>query len=309
MRTYVIKRIFAAIPLFFIISFCSFVLINLSPTDPAEAALRANDVPVITQELVEQTREQLGLDKPLLIRYGNWLSDSLKLNFGQSYVKRKPVSSLILPAFLNTLKLVTITSVTVILLSTVFGVFCALREGGRVDKITRGILFAFTSMPSYWIGTLMIWFFAVRLNLLPTSGMGSAAHYILPVAVMSFGYIGFYFRLIRNSMVRNSGENYVLYEKASGLPDRLVNRHILRNSLQTAISGFCMAIPGMLAGTVVVENVFAWPGIGRLCISAIFNRDLPVVQAYIIIVAAFFILFNLIADLVNAAMNPKLRGG
>ncbi|WP_048138262.1 nickel/cobalt ABC transporter permease [Methanosarcina horonobensis] len=307
MRAYVIKRIFAAVPLFFIISFCSFLLINLSPTDPAEAALRANDVPVVTQELVEQTREQLGLDRPFLIRYGNWLSDSLHLNFGQSYVKRRPVSSLILPAFLNTLKLVTVTSVTVIFLSTAFGVFCALREGSRADKVTRGVLFAFTAVPSYWVGILMIWFFAVRLNLLPTSGMGSAAHYILPVAVMSSGYIGFYFRLIRNSMVRNNGENYVLYEKASGLPDRLVNRHILRNSLQTAVSGFCMAVPGMLAGTVVVENVFAWPGIGRLCVSAIFDRDLPVVQAYIIVVAAFFILFNLIADLVNAAINPKLR--
>lgn len=159
MRAYVIKRIFAAVPLFFIISFCSFLLINLSPTDPAEAALRANDVPVVTQELVEQTREQLGLDRPFLIRYGNWLSDSLHLNFGQSYVKRRPVSSLILPAFLNTLKLVTVTSVTVIFLSTAFGVFCALREGSRADKVTRGVLFAFTAVPSYWVGILMIWFF------------------------------------------------------------------------------------------------------------------------------------------------------
>jgi nickel transport system permease protein len=309
MRNYVAKRIFAAVPLFFIISFCSFVLINLSPTDPAVAALRANDVPVITEELVEQTRAQLGLDQPLLIRYGKWLSGCLQLNFGQSYVKKISVSSLIFPAFLNTLKLVTVTSVTIILLSTIFGVFCALREGSKADKGIRGILFVFTSMPSYWIGPLMIWFFAVRLNILPTSGIGNASHYILPVIVMSFSYIGFYFRLIRNSMIRNSGENYVLYEKASGLPDRLVNRHILRNSLQTAISGFCMAIPGMLAGTVVVENVFAWPGIGRLCVSAIFDRDLPVIQAYIIIVAAFFILFNLIADLISAAINPKQREG
>ncbi|WP_269849322.1 ABC transporter permease [Methanosarcina horonobensis] len=305
MRAYVIKRIFAAVPLFFIISFCSFLLINLSPTDPAEAALRANDVPVVTQELVEQTREQLGLDRPFLIRYGNWLSDSLHLNFGQSYVKRRPVSSLILPAFLNTLKLVTVTSVTVIFLSTAFGVFCALREGSRADKVTRGVLFAFTAVPSYWVGILMIWFFcrAVKPSPYKRDGERCALYFA------GRGNVLWLYRLLFSADPQLHGPQQRRELRAVRKGQRAAGpsgkpAHPAQFPAD-AVSGFCMAVPGMLAGTVVVENVFAWPGIGRLCVSAIFDRDLPVVQAYIIVVAAFFILFNLIADLVNAAINQN----
>lgn len=307
MRNYVIKRVLTLIPMFFIISFISFLLINLSPSDPAEVALRANDVPVITQELIDQTRVELGLDKPFLERYAVWLNNAIHLDFGTSYVTGESVSAMIFPAFNYTLQLALANTIVTILLSIILGVICAVNEGHLVDRGTRGFLFIIAAMPAYWIGTLAIWFFSVKCKLLPTSGVGSLANFILPTMVMSIGYCCFYFRMIRNSMLENMNENYVLYARSCGIKEKVIVKHIFRNSLQTGVAAFCMAIPGMIAGTVVIENVFAWPGLGRLCVSSIFNRDLPIIQAYVLILAFSYCVFNIGADIVNAALNPKLR--
>ncbi|QHZ46900.1 nickel/cobalt ABC transporter permease [Bacillus sp. NSP9.1] len=307
MGAYIFKRFLISIPLLLAISFLTFVLISFSPVEPAELVLRGQDVPVITEELIEQTNEELGLDQPFMLRYADWLVASLQLDFGESYVKGEPVWSLLGPAFVNTLKLTSVSSVVIILFSILLGVLCALREGKAVDQSVRGVLFFFTAVPAYWLGAVMIWYFSVKLDLLPTSGMDSYKSYILPVSVLSLGYIGIYFRTVRSSILSHLNEEYVLYGRASGLPERKITMHILRNSLQVAISMFCMAFPIILGGTVVIENVFAWPGLGSLSIEAIFNRDYPIIQAYVLIVAAAFVLFNTISDILSAVLNPKVR--
>ncbi|MFN2748278.1 nickel/cobalt ABC transporter permease [Bacillus sp. z60-18] len=307
MGAYIFKRFLISIPLLLAISFLTFVLISFSPVEPAELVLRGQDVPVITEELIEQTNEELGLDQPFMLRYADWLVASLQLDFGESYVKGEPVWSLLGPAFVNTLKLTSISSVVIILFSILLGVLCALREGKAVDQSVRGVLFFFTAVPAYWLGAVMIWYFSVKLDLLPTSGMDSYKSYILPVSVLSLGYIGIYFRTVRSSILSHLNEDYVLYGRASGLPERKITMHILRNSLQVAISMFCMAFPIILGGTVVIENVFAWPGLGSLSVEAIFNRDYPIIQAYVLIVAAAFVLFNTISDILSAVLNPKVR--
>ncbi|MFC3884996.1 nickel/cobalt ABC transporter permease [Bacillus songklensis] len=307
MGSYIIKRTLVSIPLLLIISFLTFVLINLSPLDPAEVVLQAQDVPKITDELIAQTKEELGLDKPFIIRYFDWIIACLQLDFGNSYVKGEPVWSLVGPAFLNTLKLTLVSSVVIIVLSILLGVICAMKEGKIIDKSVRGISFFLTSMPSYGLASLMIWYFSVKLDLLPTSGMDSYKSYILPVTVIAVSYAGIYFRTVRSSMLSNLNEDYVLYGRACGLTEKKITMHILRNSLQVAISIFCMAIPIILGGTVVIENVFAWPGLGSLSVKSILSRDFPVIQAYVLIIAVAFVLFNTISDIINAAMNPKLR--
>ncbi|WP_369899528.1 nickel/cobalt ABC transporter permease [Bacillus manliponensis] len=307
MGSYIIKRIFISIPLLLIISFVTFVLINLSPLDPAEVILQAQGVPKITDELVVQTKEELGMNQPFIIRYVDWLIASLQLEFGNSYVTGKPVWSLIGPAFLNTLKLTLVSSVVIIIISILLGVICALKEGKMIDKLIRGTSFFLTAMPSYWLASIMIWYVSVKFDLLPTSGMGSYKNYILPVIIITISYAGIYFRNIRTSMLNNLNEDYVLYGRACGLPERKITVHILRNSLQVAISIFGMAIPIILGSTVVIENVFAWPGLGSLSVKAILSRDFPIIQAYVLILAAAFILFNTISDIINVAMNPKLR--
>lgn len=307
MGGYIIKRLLISTPLLLIISFLTFVLINLSPLDPAEVVLQAQGVPKITDELITQTKEELGLDKPFIIRYFDWAIACLQLDFGNSYVTGKPVWSLIGPAFLNTLKLTLVSSVVIIILSILLGVVCALKEGNIIDKSVRGFSFFLTAMPSYWLASLMIWYFSVKLDLLPTSGMDSYKSYILPVIVIAISYAGIYFRVVRSSVLGNLNEDYVLYGRACGVTEKKIAIHILRNSLQVAISIFCMAIPIILGSTVVIENVFAWPGVGSLSVRAILSRDFPIIQAYVLILAVAFVLFNTISDIINAMMNPKLR--
>ncbi|WP_339301899.1 nickel/cobalt ABC transporter permease [Paenibacillus sp. FSL R5-0623] len=307
MGSYIVKRILLTIPLLIIISFITFVLINLSPLDPAVVVLQAQEVPQITDELIAQTNKALGFDQPFMIQYVNWIMAVVQLDFGNSYVSGDPVWSLMGPAFMNTLKLTLVSSVFIIALSILLGVICAMREGKLLDRSVRGVSFFLTAMPSYWLAAMMIWYFSVKLDLLPTSGMDSYRSYILPVIVITVSYTGIYFRTVRSSMLNNMNEDYVLYARASGLSEKKVTLHILRNSLQVAVSIFCMAIPIVLGSTVVIENVFAWPGLGRLSVKSILSRDFPIIQAYVLMLAVTFVLFNTLSDIINAAMNPRLR--
>jgi nickel transport system permease protein len=305
---YIVKRILTAVPLFAVTTFISFTLTNYSPKDIAVSVLYSSGVPEMTDEMIELTITELGLDKPFLTRYWDWLKGCMSFDFGISYVYKKPVKDIIFPSLINTMQLALASILFIIILSLSLGILCVKYEGSFFDRALRGVMFLLNAMPAYWIGTLLIWGISVELNLLPTSGKEGAASFILPVFVLSLNYYSYYLRLIRGEMIRNSHENYVSYGRSCGLKERVLIKHILKNSLETAVAAFFLAIPGLLAGTVVVENLFAWPGIGRTCVLAIFRQDIPIIQAYVVILAVSFITFNLFADIVNAAINPRLRG-
>lgn len=307
MGGYILKRSLLAIPLLLTISFITFVLNALSPMDPAEVVLHAQGVPRITDELLAETRRALGMEQPFLIRYFDWLLSCLQLDFGNSYVTGKPVWSLLGPAFLNTLQLTIISVVAVIALSIGLGMISALTEGKNLDKSIRGVAFVLTSMPSYLLAALLVWYFSVKLDWLPTNGMDSIQSYILPVSVITINYAGIYFRIVRSAMLANLNEDYVLFGRACGLPEGRIKIRLLRNSLQVAISVFCMAIPIILGSTVVIENLFAWPGLGMLSVKSILSRDFPIIQAYVLVLAAAFVVVNTFSDIINALINPKLR--
>ncbi|WP_284646008.1 nickel/cobalt ABC transporter permease [Paenibacillus silviterrae] len=307
MGRYIIKRLFMSIPLLLTITFVTFIFIHLSPMDPAEVVLQAQGVPQITEELIALTKAELGMDKPFLVQYITWLLACMQLDFGYSYVTGQPVWSLVGPAFLNTFKLTVVSVLVIIVLSIGLGVLCAWKEGKLFDKSVRGVNFFLTSMPSYGLAALLIWYFSVELDWLPTSGMESYTSYILPISVIAINYTGVYFRIVRSSMLSNLHEDYVLYGRACGLTETKVTMRILRNSMQVAISVFCMAIPIILGSTVVVENVFAWPGLGTLSVKSILSRDFPLIQAYVLVLAAAFVVFNTVSDVIHAAVNPKLR--
>jgi nickel transport system permease protein len=308
MWAYILKRILIAVPLFVIISFMSFVFVHSSPKDITVSVLHASGVPEITEQMLEKTRAELGLDKPFLVQYGNWLKDFVSFDFGVSYIYKKPVGNIIIPAFINTVQLALAAIAVIIVLSLVLGVLCAKYAGGLFDRVLRGVMFVLNAMPAYWIGTILIWGISVKLNLLPTSGKEGPVSFILPVFVLSLSYFSYYLRLIRGEILQKEHENYILYGRCCGLKEKVLIKHILKNSLQTAVSAFFLAIPNLLAGTVIVENVFAWPGIGRACVLAIFRQDIPIIQAYVMILAVSFVAFNLFADIINAAVNPRLRG-
>ncbi|AIQ51399.1 nickel/cobalt ABC transporter permease [Paenibacillus sp. FSL R7-0331] len=307
MKVFILKRTLLTVPLLIIISFLTFVLNHLSPLDPAEVVLRAQGVPQITEALLAETKIALGMDRPFMIRYFHWLSSCLRLDFGESYITGTPVWSMLGPAFLNTLKLTLVSVVAILVLSVGLGIFCALKEGRLLDRSVRGISFFLTSMPSAWLAAIMIWYFSVRLDWLPTSGMDSYASYILPVTVLTVSYAGIYFRIVRSSMLSQLHEDYTLYARACGLPEGKITLRMLKNSMQVAVSVFCMAVPIILGSTVVVESIFAWPGLGALTVNSILGRDFPVIQAYVLVLAVSFVVFNTLSDLINAALNPKLR--
>lgn len=308
MKRYILQRFLAIVPILIGISFFAFFLINIGPSDPAEVALRVNET-VATPEAIATMRRELGLDKPFFIRYGTWLLDSLQGDFGNSYITKQPVLNEMSKAFPATLALASLSLLITMGVSIFFGVWCAVHEGSVGDKIVRGFIFIGTAMPSFWVGLLLMWLFAVKFDLFPTSGMDGFHSIILPVVTLSLTYISTYIRLIRNTMIQNRQENYVLYTKVRGLKEKTITRHIFKNSLQASLTALGMSIPKLIAGTVIVENIFAWPGIGRLCVTAIFNRDFPIIEAYIVMMAVLFVVCNLIMDIVCALLDPRIRQG
>jgi nickel transport system permease protein len=310
MGLYLTKRLASAVITLFFVSFLAFVLINLIPSDPAEVALRVGDT-IPTAEAIAETRLALGLDKPFLTRYYDWLGACLRLDFGVSFTNtNRLVGDELARALPFTIKLAALALLITLAVSIPVGVLGAVFSNHWIDKLLRVAVFAGTSMPNFWLAFLLIWLFSIRFDLLPSSGATSLRHFVLPATALSAAYIATYIRLIRNSMLENMRENYVLFARARGLPEFVVIcKHVLKNSLQSSMTAIGMGIVRLLAGTVVIENVFSIPGLGRLCLSAIFNRDYPVIQAYILVMGCLFVLLNLLVDVLHCVVDPRLKRG
>ena len=201
--------------------------------------------------------------------------------------------------------------VLVILLSIPIGFLCAVYKDRLFDRIMRAFVFIGTAIPSFWAGLMLIWIFAVKMGILPTNGADDGVRsLILPTITVALSYIATFISLIRNNMIENLREDYVLYANVRGLKSHtILTKHVLRNSLHTCVVAVGMSIPQLISGTIVVENVFAWPGLGTLCIEAIFNRDFPVIQTYVLLIGALFVVFNLIFDIIQVVIDPRLRVG
>lgn len=309
MKRYVIRRMLLAVPLLFAISFICFLFINLIPSNPAEVALRVQQMPIITEEAIAEMEEMLGLNKPFFVRYFDWAAGCLRGDFGISYVNpARTVAGEILRTLPATLELAGASFVIVAVLSIPIGFLCAVYKDGWFDRIMRGLVFVSTAMPPYWVGLLLMWLLGVKLGWLPTNGNSSLKHLILPAFTVALSYISTYIRLIRNNMLENMKQDYVLYANVRGLPQRAIwIRHVLKNSMHTCIVAMGMSIPQLISGTIVVENVFSWPGLGTLCISSIFNRDYPVIQTYVLLIGVLFVIFNLLFDILQTVSDPRLR--
>ncbi|RKS87431.1 nickel transport system permease protein [Orbus hercynius] len=307
MRRYIIYRLLMMIPLMLIISFIAFVLLNLIPSDPAEVALRVGKI-VPTSDAITLVRHELGLDQPFFIRYLTWLWQILHLDFGQSFSLRTPVLDEIMHALPATLYLSLVTLLISSFVAFSLALLCVINKKGWIDQLLRSVIFLFIALPDYWLALLLIWLFAVQFDLLPVSGMREAKSVILPAVTLSLGYIGIYLRLIRGAMLTELQQPYVFYAKARGLSQwQIIRKHVLRNAFHTSLISLGMSIPTLIAGTAVIENVFAWPGIGRLCINAIFSRDYPMIQAYILLIALLFLVFNFVIDILQMKLDPRLK--
>ncbi|KML04677.1 ABC transporter permease subunit [Bacillus altitudinis MN12] len=306
MTRYIIKRLLLLLPLIVFITFFAFVLLAMRASDPAEVALRVNQV-TPTEEMIESMRQELGLDQPFFIRYVTWLKDGLTGDFGSSYVTHEPVLDLMMEALPATLQLAGMSLLFIIVLSLLFGMVCAYAAHTWLDRIVRAFVFIAASMPSFWLGILFIWLFSVKFNWVNTSGMEGFKSILLPAMTLSLGYLSTYVRLIRNQILKFQHEPFVFYARARGLKERTIQLKVMRHALQLAVTALGMSVPKLIAGTVIIENLFAWPGVGRLCVTAIFHADFPMIQAYLFVMGCLFVVCNLVADVIQMIMNPQLR--
>ena len=307
MVSYIVKRLLSLIPVLVGISIITFLILRLTPGDPAEAYLRLSQIPP-TEAAIAAARTELGLDRPLPVQYWDWLMKAITLDFGKSYATHRPVwdeMMLFVPA---TAQLAGVSLVITLVISIPMGIFSALYKDGWFDNFCRLMAFTSAATPNFWLGFLLMYFFALKLDLLPTLGRGSWEHFILPAVTLSFGYIATYIRLLRTSMLENLDQQFVLYARARGLKESwVIGRHVLKNAMLPVVTALGMSIGHLLSGSVIVESVFAWPGIGRFCVSAILNRDYPVVQCFVLMMSFIFVIANLLVDIAYAWLDPRIR--
>jgi peptide/nickel transport system permease protein len=311
-QRYLIRRLLLLLPTLFLASILIFAIIALAPGDPARMMLGTQASP----EEVAVERERLGLDKPIPVRYGIWLTDVAKLNLGVSQSNRRPVISLIGDALPNTLRLALVSLAVALLVGFPLGMLAATNANRRVDAIVTGFNSLGLAMPSFWFGLLLILFFSVQLKWLPASGIGEPnqsfvarlPYLIMPVATIAVSNMSVFSRYVRSAMIDVLSADYVRTARAKGLAEHIViSRHALRNALIPVITIIGIQFGRLLGGAVVTESVFAYPGIGRLVINSIQNRDYPVVQATLMLVVLIFLITNIIVDASYAFLDPRVK--
>lgn len=306
MGSFIGKRLLAVIPIFLFATFLTFLLIHLSPVDPAEVYLTAAHIHP-TEELLEQKRQEFGLDQPLLVQYTQSLMKMCRLDFGTSYVSNEPVWNEMVLRMPATLQLAFSSIVLAVIISIPIGFLAAIYKNSVFDHLSRVLAYFGASIPQFWLGYLLIFFFSVKLDLLPVQGRGSFAHLVLPSFTLALGLIAIYSRLLRTGVLEQLQEPYVLYARTRGIKEKVIlGKHVLKIAISPMLTGLGMNLGKLLAGTIIVEEVFSWPGFGRYFIEAIFNRDIPVIQAYVLISACLFIVCNLIVDLVQMVLDPRI---
>ena len=305
MGRYFVKRVLSTIPLLLVISILIFAFIHLIPGDPVRKMLPKE----ATQEEYEQLKEELGFNDPLPVQYINYMKGILLHgDFGESYKNGLPISE-IFPARLKATLTLTLWAILwSVVLGTLIGIVSAVKRGKFLDYAGMVIATSGISVPSFWLGLMLIQIFSVKLGWLPTGQLDSWKGYILPAITMGCSIMGTLARYSRSSMLETMQEDYVRTARAKGQRESLVVlRHAFRNSLVQVVTVVGLQIGGLLAGSVLVETVFSIPGLGRLMVDSINFRDYKVIQALLMFFAVEYIVINLIVDLLYGVLNPKIR--
>ena len=263
-----------------------------------------------TVEEWEAQGEALGLNKPLVVQYGLWLGRAVRGDFGESFVTKRNSLDDILEKLPATLQLSGVAIVVSILLGVPLGVFSAVKRGTVLDNLGRSFALLGQSVPAFWLGLVLIYVFSVELELLPTSRRGDWSHYVLPVTVLGWYPTAGLLRLTRSSMLEVLDSEYVKLARAKGASSlRTVWLHAFRNALIAPVTYTMIMLANFLTGTVVVETVFAWPGIGRLAVEAALNTDFPMITGLALVFGVIFLIFSLVADVCYGVLDPRIRYG
>ncbi|WP_029009363.1 nickel ABC transporter permease subunit NikB [Azospirillum halopraeferens] len=307
MVRFILGRLLLLPPIMIGVSLMTFLLLRMGQGDPALDYLRLSQVPP-TDEAVAAARLYLGLDRPLPEQFLTWLWNALHLDFGLSYVNRRPVLDELLYYLPATLQLGAAALLLTLALSIPLGMWTALRRDRLPDHIVRAVAFVGVSVPNFWLGFLLVLFFSVSLGWLPPMGRGGAEHLIMPAFAAAFMSLSINARMLRTGMLEVAGQRHVLYARLRGLGEtRVVGGHIVRNALLPIVTAIGMHVGELIGGTLVVESIFGWPGVGRYVVSAIYNRDYPVIQCFTLLMTLIFVLCNLAVDILYAWLDPRIR--
>ncbi len=310
----IITRLAAVVPILFVLSIFAFFLVHLAPGDVTDALLG----PMATEEAKAKLRVAMGLDQPLFVQYFKWLGNVLQGDFGVSVHTKRLVGEMVLPRFYNTVILALASLVLALAVGFFVGMFAAAKSYSTFDRISMSVTLAVGSTPPYWLALLLVLAFALEYRWFPATGMVSitgdggildiAHHLVLPAIATAAAPAAIITRMVRSSMLEVLSQNYVRVARAKGIPWRkILWKHALRNALPPIATIAGLQLGFLLGGALFTEVVFAWPGLGNQLYYSIVARDVPVVQAAILIIALAFVLVNLAIDILNALLDPRVR--
>jgi peptide/nickel transport system permease protein len=309
---YLRRRALRLLPVLFVVTFCSFLLLEVLPGDPAVLRLGQN----ATEERVAELREELGLDDPMPARYVGWLGDAATGDLGESAVTGESVGGALRQRAGVTVELLVVSQVLAVSLATALALVAARRPGGVFDRLSTGAAFGFMAVPDFILAVLFVLIFAVSLGWFPATGLPSftespAAHIqslVLPCLCLAMGSLATYLRILRTELVATLQEDFILNARAKGLPSWwILLRHALRPSSVSLLTIAGLVTGSLIGGTLIIEVVFVLPGMGSLAVQAIQARDYPMVQGFVLVVGVSYVLLNLLVDALYAAVDPRIR--
>ncbi|OGL39492.1 MAG: hypothetical protein A2042_00095 [Candidatus Schekmanbacteria bacterium GWA2_38_11] len=304
MLKYLIRRLYLLIPVVLGVSTLVFLIIHLIPGDPVilmlgESALPAN---------IESLRNELGLNQPIYVQYGEFILNTFRGNFGRSITTNKPVIDVISGRFPATMQLALGAIIVMLLISLPLGILSAYKKDTVIDNGSRIFALLGISIPNFWLGPLLIILFSVKLGLLPVSGKGGIESMILPSITLGLGMAAIITRMVRGSLLEVINENYIITARAKGLREsNVIIRHALKNAFLPVVTIVGLQFGSLLSGAIITESVFDWPGIGTLTIEAINRRDYPMVQGCIFVISMCYVIVNLATDLIYGFLDPRIR--
>ena len=307
MRRSIIRRVLQFIPVLLGITFLAFLLIYLSPSDPVSVRMSAGGISV-SPEIMESKRRSMGLDRPLLVQYGDWLWNILHGNMGKSYITDADVLDQILKALPYTLKMAGASLLLTLCISIPVGILTAAMQNSKFDYVVRVMAFVGNALPNFIIALCLMFIFSYRLGWIPVLATTKPIGLILPALTLALVMSSRYIRQIRAAMLDELGKGYVVGLRSRGLSETtILYKNVLKNIMVTVITLTGISLGSLLGGTVIVETVFTWPGLGSLIMEGISQRDYPVVQAVIVWMASAFMVVNLLTDISYTVFNPKIK--
>lgn len=304
-----LKKIVSIFSSLLVLSFLTFILTRLSSTDPAENYLRISKI-VITPAALENARVYLGLDKPFAVQYLDWLIGVLKGNFGVSYLQKIPVFPLVIENFWTTFQLGLVAFLLVLIVSLPLGILCGIYNGTWFDRSIRLITFISVSTPNFWLGYMLIVIFGVHLRWLPVSGKSEWTSIVLPSITLSYSLIGQYIALTRKAIMEQLSSVYVDNARMRGVKERyIIWHHLIPNALPSIATGISLTFVYLMTGSLIVEEVFSWNGLGSLFVKSLQAVDVPVIQCCMLLFGTLFLINNVIIEQLTERIDPRIRLG